>query len=61
MNTSKAEFKKRLNICESCPEYRPLTKQCKKCNCFLILKAFLKTSKCPLGKWRETKNDNSQD
>jgi hypothetical protein len=59
MNTSKEEFKQRMNTCYSCPEYRQVTKQCKKCNCFLFLKAFLKNSECPLGKWNETEDNKS--
>lgn len=61
MNTSKEEFKTRINICYQCEHYRAITKQCKKCNCFLFLKAFLKNSECPIGKWRnETQNSTSQ-
>ena len=41
----------RLNICKNCPELIKLTKQCKKCGCFMTIKTRLEDSKCPLGKW----------
>lgn len=43
--------KSRLDTCFSCPELISLTKQCKKCGCFMELKAGLEMSKCPIGKW----------
>jgi hypothetical protein len=53
-NIKKVEdvFKKeRLDICLSCPELIQLTKQCKKCGCFMELKTALSNATCPLGKW----------
>lgn len=41
----------RLNICLVCPELIQITKQCKKCGCFMSVKTKLEASKCPLGKW----------
>jgi hypothetical protein len=41
----------RLSICESCPELIKLTKQCKKCGCFMAAKTKLQNAKCPIGKW----------
>lgn len=41
----------RLSICESCDRYKSLTRQCKECGCFMILKTQIKASSCPLGKW----------
>lgn len=41
---------KRLKICESCPELRPL-KRCGQCGCFMVIKTRLKYARCPLGKW----------
>ena len=58
MKASREEFKKRMNICYACPEFREITTQCKKCNCFLFIKAFLKNSKCPLGKWKDEEQDS---
>lgn len=42
---------KRFSICKSCPELIKLTKQCKKCSCFMELKTKLESAKCPIGKW----------
>ena len=42
---------KRMSICEECPELIELTKQCKKCGCFMLLKTKLETATCPLNKW----------
>jgi hypothetical protein len=42
---------KRYSICKACPELINITKQCKKCGCFMNMKTKLEASKCPLGKW----------
>ena len=42
---------KRMSICEECPELIELTKQCKKCGCFMIMKTKLENATCPLNKW----------
>lgn len=41
----------RFDICKSCPELIKITKQCKKCGCFMALKTQLQVATCPLGKW----------
>jgi hypothetical protein len=41
----------RYSICKSCPELIKLTKQCKKCGCFMAAKTKLQLATCPLGKW----------
>lgn len=41
----------RFDICKGCPELIKLTKQCKKCGCFMALKTKLENATCPLGKW----------
>jgi hypothetical protein len=41
----------RLNICNSCPNLIQVTKQCKKCGCFMSLKAKIEASICPIGNW----------
>jgi len=43
--------KKRFDTCLSCPELINITKQCKKCGCFMAAKTKLEAAKCPLGKW----------
>lgn len=42
---------KRYAICNSCPELIKLTKQCKKCGCFMLAKTKLQLATCPLEKW----------
>lgn len=42
---------KRFDICKSCPELIKITKQCKKCGCFMALKTQLQIATCPIGKW----------
>jgi len=42
---------KRYEICESCPRFFKITKQCKECGCFMAIKTKLKEAVCPLGKW----------
>lgn len=41
----------RMAICKECPELIKLTRQCKKCGCFMEIKTKLQAAKCPLGKW----------
>jgi GH35 family endo-1,4-beta-xylanase len=41
----------RYNICQACPELIKLTKQCKKCGCFMAAKTKLLKAVCPLNKW----------
>jgi len=43
--------KMRYDICLECPELISLSKQCKKCGCFMVAKTKLKTATCPLSKW----------
>lgn len=40
----------RVNICKTCEKLSNL-KVCKVCNCFMPAKTWLKTKKCPIGKW----------
>lgn len=42
---------KRFEICKACPELIRLTKQCKKCGCFMVVKTKMKAAECPIGKW----------
>jgi len=41
----------RFDICLQCPELIQLSKQCKKCGCFMALKTKIESAKCPIGKW----------
>jgi len=45
------ESNARYEICKSCPELINLTKQCKKCGCFMAVKTKIAHASCPLGKW----------
>lgn len=41
----------RIDICKECPDFIKLTKQCKRCGCFMPAKVLMKFQKCPAGKW----------
>ena len=53
---SKTIFKQRIKTCKGCNSFDSTLNRCKECGCFLILKAFIKATNCPLDKW-EDKND----
>ena len=41
----------RYSICKGCPEFINLSKQCKKCGCFMSAKTKLAAATCPIGRW----------
>lgn len=41
----------RFEICKACPELIKLSKQCKKCGCFMAIKTKMQAATCPLEKW----------
>jgi len=41
----------RYKICQSCPFFIKITRQCKKCGCFMKEKVKLSDASCPAGKW----------
>jgi hypothetical protein len=41
----------RYAVCVQCPDFVQITKQCKRCGCFMPLKTKLENSKCPVEKW----------
>jgi hypothetical protein len=43
----------RYDICKACPEFINMTKQCKKCGCFMSLKVKLADAACPIDKWQK--------
>lgn len=51
IKASEEKSNERYSICQSCPELIKLTKQCKKCGCFMKAKVTLEKATCPLGKW----------
>jgi hypothetical protein len=49
--SDKEIIEQRLEICKVCPAFRPRTKRCSKCGCFMELKTTLLQASCPIGKW----------
>ena len=41
----------RLAECRDCEHFIKSTSQCRKCGCFMKVKARLATASCPVGKW----------
>ena len=41
----------RFEICKQCPQLRPVTHQCRICNCFMSAKVKIEKAACPIGKW----------
>ena len=48
---SSEDAEKRYSICLECPHLINLTKQCKKCGCFMSAKTKIAAATCPVGKW----------
>jgi hypothetical protein len=44
-------YNTRMNICAACPSFKPETKRCAECGCFMEAKARFKNVSCPIGKW----------
>ena len=42
---------KRMKVCYQCDQYDPQQQRCMKCGCYLVAKAYVNGSQCPLGKW----------
>lgn len=49
--TTESMFKQRYQVCRQCENFINITKQCKKCYCFIPMKAQFEIFKCPEGKW----------
>lgn len=41
----------RIEICNRCEQLFHLTRNCKRCGCFVDAKVKLKSASCPLNKW----------
>ena len=41
----------KMKICIQCEDFIKLTKQCKKCGCFMPIKTRIPGMKCPANKW----------
>ncbi|MBA95805.1 MAG: hypothetical protein CMP21_08835 [Rickettsiales bacterium] len=50
------DVKKRLSICKECEFLFKPTKTCKKCGCFMKIKARMSNVSCPIGKWDEVES-----
>lgn len=44
-------FQERIKVCDTCENLVKMTFSCKKCGCFMKIKARFKKSTCPIGKW----------
>lgn len=47
-------YEQRIDICKNCDMLNEEIKMCKRCGCFVYIKARIVKSKCPLDKWNET-------
>lgn len=47
----KQEAVRRMKICMKCDKYKPVTKQCSLCNCFMPAKVLVPGLHCPDEKW----------
>ena len=49
-----AMYQERLGICKACPQLFKPTTSCKRCGCFMKIKAKIGSSSCPDKKWLPT-------
>tara|TARA_R100001530_G_scaffold25340_2_gene20434 strand:- start:171 stop:572 length:402 start_codon:yes stop_codon:yes gene_type:complete len=47
-------YNDRIKICKGCVYYFKLTGNCKRCGCFMKIKARLSPMSCPQGYWQKT-------
>ena len=52
--TSQEVYEDRIALCKDCVYYYKLTGQCKRCLCFMKIKARLAPMECPQGYWQKT-------
>jgi hypothetical protein len=48
---SEEEQKRRMQVCNTCPEFKPTTQLCGQCGCFMPVKTKMQNQKCPIGNW----------
>jgi hypothetical protein len=46
-----AEFDRRRAVCSACPNLDAESDRCRVCACFLAVKPWMKTERCPEGRW----------
>ena len=51
INNKKYTAEKRIEICESCGDFKLETRQCRICWCFMDIKTKMKNKSCPKDKW----------
>ena len=51
--TSQEVYEDRIALCKDCVYYYKLTGQCKRCLCFMKIKARLAPMECPQGYWQK--------
>jgi len=59
LKTSNKVYNERMEICKGCKHFRKSVSQCKKCGCFMKLKAKVSFTKCPDGKWEREREITS--
>jgi len=59
--TSQEVYEDRIALCKDCVYYFKLTGQCKRCLCFMKIKARLAPMECPQGYWQKTTTIESPD
>ena len=60
LRTSTRNLQDRLETCKKCKHFRKSVSQCKKCGCFMKIKAAIAFTRCPIGKW-EREHEITQD
>ena len=50
-NNKKYTAEERIEMCESCEDFRQKTRQCGICWCFMDIKTKIKHKSCPKNKW----------
>ena len=60
---TKGEYLMRMNACKRCVYMLKALDVCKKCGCFVKMKAMSPSMECPIGKWSlsETSVDSPKD
>jgi hypothetical protein len=51
INNKKYTAKERIEMCELCEHFKPGTRQCEICWCFMDIKTKMKNKSCPEDKW----------
>lgn len=41
----------RIKVCEECPHFKKLARQCELCSCFMDLKTKILEAQCPINTW----------